>query len=82
LDTRTNTLCESIGRFVGESMNELEAKLAGTATVKDMGVWKSTQVYCAGEGVSDKGSFWIAKTTTQSRPGSNGDWRLAAKGTR
>jgi hypothetical protein len=81
LSKHTDGLCETIGGFVGKELDALERRITGTATVRDKGVWKSTEVYCAGETVTDHGSLWLCKASaTMDRPGKSPDWRLAAKG--
>jgi len=45
----------------------------------DRGVYRSDKSYCAGDGVTWGGSFWIAQKETSEKPGENGSWRLAVK---
>lgn len=46
--------------------------------VLDRGVWREGE-FKAGDGVSWAGSFWIAQRSTDAKPGSGEDWRLAVK---
>jgi len=50
-----------------------------TAIVLDVGVWKDGAVYAPGDGVTFGGSFFIAQTQTNARPGQSTDWRLAIR---
>jgi hypothetical protein len=45
----------------------------------DRGVWRAGADYLAGNEVSFDGALWRARVDTQSRPGSNADWRLTVK---
>ena len=46
----------------------------------DRGVYKLDSHYQKGDGVTYAGSFWIAqKERPGSKPGEDGDWRLAVK---
>lgn len=47
--------------------------------VLDAGVYREGQAYHAGDGVSCRGSFWIAQRDTEAKPGESEDWRLAVK---
>lgn len=46
----------------------------------ERGIFSPERAYEAGDGVTYAGSYWIARTATQARPGvGNDDWRLAVK---
>jgi len=48
--------------------------------VLDRGVYKATQTYDKGDGVTFGGSFWIAQAETSEKPGDGATkWRLAVK---
>jgi len=48
--------------------------------VLDKGVWRETDVYRRGDGVTWRGSYWIAQTDTKTKPDEvTRDWRLAVK---
>lgn len=72
-DERTVNLVASMSD--GQSIS----KSFSIPTVLDQGVFKEGTDYTHGDGVTFQGSFWIAQTKTQSRPGENSDWRLAVK---
>jgi integrin beta 3 len=49
------------------------------AGLVDRGIWR-TKDYSAGDGVTFKGSYWIAERDTDGRPGEpDSGWRLAVK---
>ncbi len=47
--------------------------------VLDRGVYKESQAYVRGDGVTWGGSFWIAQDETTDKPDSGKGWRLAVK---
>jgi len=59
---------------IGDAVHEIK-----TAIVLDAGVWKDGTTYVAGDGVTLGGSFFIAQTTTTTKPGKSDEWRLAVK---
>ena len=59
---------------LGDTVHEIK-----TAIVLDAGVWKDGTTYVAGDGVTLGGSFFIAQTTTATKPGKSDEWRLAVK---
>src|SRR5262249_49124898 len=60
--------------ILGDTIQEIK-----TAIVLDAGVWKDGTTYVPGDGVTLGGSFFIAQTQTNSKPGQSTDWRLAVK---
>jgi collagen type III alpha len=59
---------------LGDTVHEIK-----TAIVLDAGVWKDGTTYVPGDGVTLAGSFFIAQNTTNAKPGTSDDWRLAVK---
>lgn len=51
----------------------------GIPAVIDRGVYNAEKDYSAGDGTTWGGSFWIAQTSTKSKPGEGSEWRLAVK---
>lgn len=47
--------------------------------VLDAGQYKAGTTYHQGDGVTHGGSYWIAQSDTDSKPGESPDWRLAVK---
>ena len=49
-------------------------------SVIDRGIWQASSAYDVGDGVTFKGSYWIAEAETNARPGTpDSGWRLAVK---
>lgn len=49
------------------------------AIVLYRGVFEEGVMYAKGDGISFGGSFWIAQTETQDKPGTSQNWRLSVK---
>jgi collagen type III alpha len=61
----------------GERVKEFEFKVP---VVIDQGVWRDGGEYETGDGVTWRGSYWIAQKGTTAKPDdANSDWRLAVK---
>lgn len=45
----------------------------------DRGVYRAGQAHVRGDGVTHKGSWWIAQCATTAVPGTSSEWRLAVK---
>lgn len=60
----------------GEQVKEFPAYLP---IVIDRGVFRESDVYERGDGVTWAGSFWIAQETTREKPAEGKGWRLAVK---
>ena len=61
----------------GETMHSFELEMPGFV---DKGVWRDTDAYRKGDGVTWAGSFWIAQRDNPAKPDTaDGGWRLAAK---
>jgi integrin beta 3 len=68
------------GRTLLWSLGGAVVREIKTALVLDCGVWKESETYEAGDGVTHGGSFFIAQTdTTTAKPGASDEWRLAVK---
>lgn len=65
-------------RFVrGDQVKEFEVRLP---VVIDRGVYRETEAYQKGNGVTWAGSWWLAqKDAPEGKPGESADWRLAVK---
>lgn len=51
-----------------------------TSSVLDRGVWRDQPLpFLKGDGVTWRGSFWIAQEPTSEKPGDGKTWRLAVK---
>jgi hypothetical protein len=83
-------LIKGVVTAVAPYIHELEQKLAAlTARVAELeaaqgemrycGVWREGKEYSAGSFATDGGALWHANRTTAARPGSSGDWVMAAK---
>ena len=59
---------------LGDIVHEIK-----TAIVLDAGVWKEGNTYVAGDGASLGGNFFIAQTTTTTKPAKSEEWRLAVR---
>lgn len=60
---------------------ELEKRIAlSQEQGKYVGVYLSGHNYKKGNFCTHSGSLWVCKQDTQSRPGTNSDWQLCAKG--
>ena len=77
IETTTITTSDG-GRTLLFAIGGRKIREVKTALVLDAGGWKEGKVYVAGDGVSIGGSWWIAQTTTSSKPPSD-DWRLAVR---
>ena len=70
-------------RKFNEHIKALEARIAELEAVPqltDGGIWGAEKVYRPGQVVTDGGSAWVCKeANSNSRPGSNGYWRLMVK---
>jgi len=55
-------------------VNELDRDV-----MKYMGVWLKEKTYTRGAVTTHAGALWFAMETTDSRPGTNGDWKLTVK---
>lgn len=65
---------------VAKTSGPVQVVEARMNVVLDRGVWREGHTYERGDGVSFGGSTWIAQTDVPtSKPGTNGDWRLAVK---
>lgn len=61
----------------GDTMHSFELEMPGFV---DKGVWRDTDAYRKGDGVTWAGSFWIAQRDNPAKPDTaDGGWRLAAK---
>lgn len=70
--------------FNRERLADLEKRVSELETrpvFEDAGVWARDKSYVCGQGVTDNGSFWIAKRNVAfgERPGACDGWRLAVK---
>lgn len=71
-DARTAVL-----RFVrADKVKDFPLSLPGFL---DRGVWKETETYVQGDGVTYAGSFWISGSDSSGRPDTGKGWRLAVK---
>jgi hypothetical protein len=75
---------EAVKGYVDRSIDALweEVKaLKDRPEFSDAGIWVHDKTYKTGNGVSESGSFWIAKrdTTFGEKPGASDAWRLAVK---
>lgn len=69
-------------RFVHKNGDPIEGGEFTAPIVLDRGVWDQQKAYEHGDGVTLGGSFWIAQSDTNSRPGTiegSKSWRLAVK---
>lgn len=72
-DGRTVT----VGLKRGEELVEKSIRLS---IPLDRGVYRETEAYVEGDGVTHSGSFWLAqKDAPEGKPGASNDWRLAVK---
>lgn len=61
----------------GDQVKEFKIELSGL--VLDRGVWRDGGSFAKGDGVTWRGSFWIAQQATTEKPGDGPTWRLAVK---
>jgi integrin beta 3 len=85
IDQRVERTIEAIafttsdgGRTLQLSLGDRKIREIKTALVLYVGGWKDATRYDEGDAISNDGSIWIAKTSTNSKPPSD-DWRLAVR---
>jgi len=67
----------TVFRYTDGSETATEVRYGG---VLDQGVFRESEAYEKGDGVTFGGSFWIAqKDAPEGKPGTSADWRLAVK---
>jgi hypothetical protein len=77
-------------RAIKDAMSDLTARLdalearldaleSGGGELRYAGTWQKGNTYLKGNFVTDRGSLWHAEQRTQSRPGADSTFRLAAK---
>lgn len=64
-----------------EALEKRIAELEARPAFEDAGVWTEDKSYQRGNGVTENGSFWLAKRNTMfgEKPGASDAWRLAVK---
>jgi len=77
--------CEMLGkrfREMGERIAKLENELS-EAKAKSLtnyeGIWRENNLYQRGVFVTHRGSLWHAEQVTESKPGTDGTWKLTVK---
>lgn len=74
------TIAAILREYVDMRLQPINDKLAALEQRGlDRGVWRAGQDYKCGNDVTHDGGSWRARVDTQSRPGSNADWRLTVK---